>query len=71
MRVGRGAKVLAQAGVIGDVKSGAEVVGFPATDRKQAMREMVTMRRMAELYKPLKVLVNLLPKLTERFHPGR
>lgn len=63
VRVGRGAKVLAQAGVIGDVESGAEVVGFPAADRKQAMRETVTLRRLVDLYKPLKALVELLPKL--------
>jgi len=65
-RVGRGAKVLAQSGVIGDVPAGAEVVGFPAIDRKQAMRENVTLRKLVELYKPLKALVELLPKLTER-----
>lgn len=63
VRVGRGAKVLAQAGVIADVKGGAEVVGFPAADRKQAMRETVTLRRLVDLYKPLKALVELLPKL--------
>jgi len=66
-RVGRGAKVLAQSGVIGDVPAGAEVVGFPAIDRKQAMRESVTVRKLVELYKPLKALVELLPRLTERF----
>lgn len=63
VRVGRGAKVFAQAGVIGDVVSGAEVLGFPATDRKEALRQMVTVRRMVAIYKPLKVLVDLLPKL--------
>jgi UDP-3-O-[3-hydroxymyristoyl] glucosamine N-acyltransferase len=57
--------------VIGDVKSGAEVVGFPAADRKQAMRDTVTVRRLVELYKPLKALVDLLPALTERSQPGR
>jgi UDP-3-O-[3-hydroxymyristoyl] glucosamine N-acyltransferase len=70
VRVGRGAKVLAQAGVIGDVKSGSEVVGFPAIDRKQAMRETVTLRRLVALYKPLKTLVDLLPTLTDRSPRG-
>lgn len=63
VRVGRGAKVFAQAGVIGDVDSGAEVMGFPATDRKEALRRLVTVRRIVAIYKPLKVLVDLLPKL--------
>lgn len=71
VRIGCGAKVLAQSGVIGNVEGGAEVVGFPATDRKQAMRDTVTVRRLVELYKPLKALVDLLPVLTERFRPGR
>lgn len=63
VRVGRGAKIFAQAGVIGDVASGAEVLGFPATDRKEALRRLVTVRRIVEIYKPLKALVDLLPKL--------
>lgn len=71
VRIGRGATVLAQAGVIGDVEPKAEVVGFPATDRKQALREMATVRRLVELYKPLKALVDLLPMLTERIRSGR
>lgn len=71
VRIGRGAKVLAQAGVIGDVESGAEVVGFPAADRKQAMRETVTLRRLVDLYKPLKALVELLPKLNSGERPIR
>jgi len=64
VRVGRGAVVLAQSGVISDIPAGAEVVGFPATDRRQAMRETVTLRKLVELYKPLKALVDLLPRLT-------
>ncbi len=71
VRVGRGARVLAQAGVIGDVASGEEVMGFPATPRKQALREMATLRRLVELYKPLKALVELLPKLAGMFKSSR
>jgi len=66
VRIGRGATVMARAGVIGDIEPRAEVFGFPAQDRKQALREMATVRRLVELYKPLKTLVDLLPKLAER-----
>lgn len=71
LRVGRGATVFAQAGVIGDVEPKAGVVGFPATDRKRALREMATVRRLVEFYKPLKALVDLLPMLKERTKPER
>jgi UDP-3-O-[3-hydroxymyristoyl] glucosamine N-acyltransferase len=71
VRIGRGAKVLAQAGVIGDVAPQDEVIGFPAASRKQALREMATLRRLVELYRPLKAIVDLLPKLTEMFKSAR
>lgn len=71
VRVGKGAMVFAQSGVIGDIEPGAQVMGFPATDRKQALREMATVRRLVELYKPLKQLVDLLPQLAERFRNGK
>jgi len=67
VRVGRGSKVLAQSGVIGDLPPDSEVVGFPATDRRKAMRETIAVRKLVDLYKPLKALVDLLPKITEKF----
>ncbi|UCH53030.1 MAG: UDP-3-O-(3-hydroxymyristoyl)glucosamine N-acyltransferase, partial [Pseudomonadota bacterium] len=58
VRIGSRAVVLAQAGVIGDIAPGAQVIGFPAADRREALKEMATLRRLAELYKPLKALVD-------------
>lgn len=63
VRIGAGAKVLAQSGVIGDVGKGQEVVGFPAAKRKDALREMATLRRLAASYPALKELLDLLPRL--------
>jgi len=67
VRVGRGSKVLAQSGVIGDLPPDSEVVGFPATDRRQAMRETIAVRKLVALYKPLKALADLLPKIAAKF----
>jgi UDP-3-O-[3-hydroxymyristoyl] glucosamine N-acyltransferase len=68
VRVGKGAMVLAQAGVIGNIEDGAVVVGFPAADRKESLREMATIKRLVAMYKPLKTLVDMLPGLSA---PGK
>jgi len=71
LRIGKGSRVYAQSGVIGDLPPNSEVMGFPATDRKQALREIATTKKLVELYKPLKTLVALLPQLTEKFRSGK
>ena len=71
LRIGAGSWVYAQSGVIGDLPPNSRVMGFPATDRKQALREIAATKHLAALYKPLKALVNLLPLLTERFRSGK
>lgn len=71
LRIGKGSRVFAQAGVIGDLPPNSDVIGFPAAERKQALREMATVKRLVELYKPLKALVDLLPQLSERFRSGK
>ena len=63
VRIGAGAKVLAQAGVIGDVETGQEVFGFPAANRRDALRQMATLRRLAASYAAMKELLDLLPRL--------
>lgn len=63
VHIGTRAVVLAKSGVIGDIEAGAQVIGFPAADRRDALREMATLRRLAEVYKPLKELTELLPEL--------
>ena len=45
--LGRMARVGAQAGVMGDVEAGAEVVGSPAQPRRAFFREVAIVRRLA------------------------
>src|SRR6202034_671921 len=47
LRIGRMAKIGAQAGVIADVDAGTEVVGSPAQPRRAFFREVAMLRRMA------------------------
>jgi UDP-3-O-[3-hydroxymyristoyl] glucosamine N-acyltransferase len=61
--VGRQAIVFAQSGVTKDVADQDQVIGFPAANRKQALRDMAAMRRLADNQKVLTELVHLLPKL--------
>jgi UDP-3-O-[3-hydroxymyristoyl] glucosamine N-acyltransferase len=61
--IGKGAMVLAQAGVTKDVIPRDQVIGFPAASRKEALREMAALRRLAGGQKEIEELVRLLPKL--------
>jgi UDP-3-O-[3-hydroxymyristoyl] glucosamine N-acyltransferase len=51
LRIGRGARIGAQAGVMRDVPSGVEVVGFPAQPKRDFFRQLVTLKRMAKRQK--------------------
>ncbi len=46
LKIGRGARVAAQAGVIGDVPAGAEYMGFPAEPSRAFLRGVATLRRL-------------------------
>jgi UDP-3-O-[3-hydroxymyristoyl] glucosamine N-acyltransferase len=46
LRIGRGARVAAQSGVIGDVPAGAEYMGFPAEPSRAFLRGIATLRRL-------------------------
>ncbi len=48
LRIGRGARIGAQAGVMSDVSSGMEVVGFPAQPKRAFFRQVATLRRITE-----------------------
>ena len=48
LRIGRGARVGAQAGVISDVPAGTEVIGSPAQPRRAFFREVAVLRRLAD-----------------------
>jgi UDP-3-O-[3-hydroxymyristoyl] glucosamine N-acyltransferase len=67
--IGKQAMVLAQAGVTKDVAAKEQVMGFPATGRREALREMATLRMIAGQYRALIELVRLLPWL-QRTHAG-
>ena len=47
LRVGRRARIGAQAGVMADVPAGTEVVGSPATPVREFFRQVATLRRLA------------------------
>jgi len=61
--VGKQATVLAQAGVTKDVGPQVQVMGFPATSRRDALRQMAALRRLAGHHKAVDELVGLLPAL--------
>jgi UDP-3-O-[3-hydroxymyristoyl] glucosamine N-acyltransferase len=45
--VGKGAMLASRSSVYNDVPAGAEWGGFPAQEKRQWMREMLTLRRLA------------------------
>jgi UDP-3-O-[3-hydroxymyristoyl] glucosamine N-acyltransferase len=47
LTVGNGAKIAAQSGIMRDIPAGAEVMGYPATDLKQFMRQVATLSRLS------------------------
>lgn len=48
LRIGRGARIGAQAGVISDTPSGAEVLGSPAQPKRDFFRQVATLKRMTQ-----------------------
>lgn len=61
--VGKQATVLAQAGVTKDVAAQDQVMGFPAAGRRDALRQMAALHKLAGHYKAIEELVGLLPAL--------
>ena len=51
LRIGSGARIGAQAGVISDTPSGAEVLGSPAQPKRDFFRQVATLKRMARRQK--------------------
>ncbi len=47
LRIGRKARIGAQAGIMSDVAAGTEVVGSPAMPVREFFRQVVTLRRLA------------------------
>jgi UDP-3-O-[3-hydroxymyristoyl] glucosamine N-acyltransferase len=48
LRIGQGAQIGAQAGIISDVDSGAKVLGSPAQSRQDFFRQIATLKKMAK-----------------------
>jgi UDP-3-O-[3-hydroxymyristoyl] glucosamine N-acyltransferase len=53
LTVGRGARVAAQSGVIGDIERGAVISGYPARKHRDVLRQTAALRRLAPLAKRL------------------
>lgn len=63
VRVGAQAVVLAQSGVTKDIDPKDQVMGFPATNRREALHHMAALRKIACHQKAIEELAELLPKL--------
>jgi UDP-3-O-[3-hydroxymyristoyl] glucosamine N-acyltransferase len=61
--VGQQAMVLAQAGVTKNVANKDQVMGFPATNRRDALHHMAALRRLVTQHRSIDELVGLLPTL--------
>jgi len=57
LTVGRGARLLVQAGVIGDIAAGATVSGFPARDHRSMLRAQGALHRLTAIVGELEALV--------------
>jgi len=55
--VGRGARIAAQSGVMGEVAAGATVFGYPARDRREALKAIAASYRLAPIVDDLEELV--------------
>jgi len=66
LTVGRGARVLVQAGLIGDVPAGATVSGYPARNHRELLRAQATLYRLADIIHDLEALVAKQPDAAQR-----
>jgi UDP-3-O-[3-hydroxymyristoyl] glucosamine N-acyltransferase len=57
--VGKGARIAAQAGVIGDVPDGATYSGYPARPHREALRASASLFRLPELRRRVRELERL------------
>ena len=66
LTVGKGARVLVQSGLIGDVPAGATVSGFPARNHRELLRAQATLYRLADIIHDLEALVAKQPDAAQR-----
>ena len=57
LTVGRRARIAAQTGVMGDIEAGATVFGYPARERREALRAIAASYRLAGIVDELEDLV--------------
>jgi len=63
VRVGAQAVVFAQAGVTKNIDAKDQVMGFPATNRREALHHMAALRKIAGHQKAIDELTELLPQI--------
>jgi UDP-3-O-[3-hydroxymyristoyl] glucosamine N-acyltransferase len=56
--IGRGARLLVQAGVIGDIAPGATVSGYPAREHRTVLRAQAALARLTEILGDLETLLD-------------
>ena len=66
LTVGKGARVLVQSGLIGDIPAGATVSGFPARNHRELLRAQAALYRLADVITDLEALVAKQPDAAER-----
>jgi UDP-3-O-[3-hydroxymyristoyl] glucosamine N-acyltransferase len=63
MTIGDGAQAGAQAGVMNDIPAGLQVLGSPATDIKEKVKQFVVERKLPQMHKQLKQLAKRIESL--------
>jgi len=58
VRIGRGARILVQGGVIGDIGAGATVSGYPARSHRDVLRAQGVLNRLSRIAAELEALVH-------------
>jgi UDP-3-O-[3-hydroxymyristoyl] glucosamine N-acyltransferase len=58
LTVGKGARVAAQGGVIGDIPAGATVSGYPARDHRSVLRQAAALARLSPLVSSLERMLD-------------
>jgi UDP-3-O-[3-hydroxymyristoyl] glucosamine N-acyltransferase len=66
LKIGAGAQLAAQSGLIKDLPPGARVFGTPAIDAKEELRLFVLKQRLPQLFKTISTLAETVDSLNER-----
>ena len=69
IRIGDGARIVAQSGVVHDVPAGATLSGSPAVDLRDWLRQSAALPRMSDLMREVRALRARLEALEKERQP--